>query len=85
MIRVFLYFANWGEVTSAVVGFPVGVAEVKHFWLQYIYFEVKHDVDCRLSSIFVCINNDYEHVQPLYILFMINTKYIYLGSKKPRP
>ena len=46
-IRAFLYFANWGEVTSAVVGFPVGVAEVKFFWLQYIYFEVKHDVDCR--------------------------------------
>merc|ERR1719270_302679 len=29
MIRVFLYFANRGEVTSAVVGFPVGVAGFK--------------------------------------------------------
>ena len=74
-------------MTSAVVGFPVGVAEVKHFLLQYIYFEVKYDVNCRkkVSSICVCMNNDYEHVQPLYIMFIINTQYIHLGSKKPHP
>ena len=39
-------------MTSAVVGFPVGVAEVKHFLLQYKYFEIKHDVDCRGHEMF---------------------------------